>query len=94
MNEMVSKLLGILDGLENAHSKDCISRSKEVEKFLKLVTDTDLETICCNLFHYLSDEDIRSKDEQYKEHQNRELEKLKQLLNNNELSSAKNITFL
>lgn len=94
MKEAISQLLEILDGLESSNSDECLAKTRQVETILESVIGTEFEDICCNLFHYFNDVDIRSKDSDYKEFQNRELEKLKILLENNDLSNAKSISFL
>jgi len=94
MKEEISQLLEVLDGLERSNNDECLAKSRQVETILESVIGTELEDVCCNLFHYLNDEDIRSKDCDYKAFQNSELEKLKLLLENNDLPNAKSISFL
>ena len=53
-----------------------------------------LSNVFANLHHYLDDEDIRLKDEEYKAMQDNELIKLITHLKNNNIEAANGITFL
>ena len=52
------------------------SYNNGIELINKSSLGTPLETICCNLFHYTNDGDIRKKDKDYKTMQENELSKL------------------
>ena len=68
--------------------------NKSIESINKKSLGTPLEAVCCNLFHYTSDGDIRKKDEEYKNMQERELKKLISFLKNGNIEAAKEINFL
>ena len=93
MNEELKKLINILEEPDflgyNTHGYN-----EDIESILKSSLGAPLETICCNLFHYTNDGDIREKDTEYREMQNNELRKLIVLLKNKNLEAAQDISFL
>ena len=93
MNEQLSKLITILEEPSfsgfNTHNYN-----SNIELINKSSLGTPLETICCNLFHYTNDGDIRKKDNKYKIMQENELSKLILLLKNGKLKEATEINFL
>jgi len=70
------------------------SYNKGIESINKTSLGTSLETICCNLFHYTNDGDIRKKDQEHKNMQERELRKLISFLKNGNIEAAQEINFL
>ncbi len=93
MKEQITKLITILEepsfigsGAENY--------TKSIEKINKASLGTPLESVCCNLFHYTSDSDIRKKDKEYENMQESELKKLISYLKNGNIEAAQEINFL
>jgi len=54
----------------------------------------DIDSILCNLAHFLSDGDIREKDAKYKQMQEQEMKKLIDLIRKGDIPQAKKINFL
>ncbi len=93
MDEKITELLKVLE--DPAFRKSELDEyTRKIESILGSVLGTDLEDICCNLFHYISDGDIRIKDNDYREMQVTELDKLIDLLKVGKLNQAKQISFL
>ncbi len=92
MNSITSKLLSILEN--RAFGSDEVDDAQAVKAVLDEVMGTDLELICCNLFNFTSDADIRMKDRQYRRFQENELDTLIKLLKADDLQDAKAISFL
>ena len=93
MKNELDKLIALIES-PNFSGSESFAHDKDIESILSEVIGTSLETICCNLFHYTNDADIREKDNYYKEMQNRELVKLIDFLKSGDLDSAKQISFL
>ncbi len=85
LDQLCDILQGLLDG----------SRSpEEARAQLDRVSFEELDELYGNLFHYLSDADIRERDEGYRELQDSEMRKLIQHLEAGNLAKANEITFL
>ena len=67
---------------------------EELARCIESISDPSLETICTNLQHYIADEDIRIRDQEYSDYQNSELKNLTNFLKEGNLVSASKITFL
>ena len=93
MKEQLAKLITILEE-PNFIGFSTHSYNEGIELVNKVSLETPLETICCNLFHYTNDGDIRKKDKEYKNMQESELKKLISFLKNGNLEKAKEINFL
>ena len=92
MNEELKILIALLEepefpGLNTRHY------NVHIQSILKSVSGTQLEVICCNLFHYTDDGNIREKDAIYREMQYKELSKLITLLKKEKLEAAQGINF-
>ncbi len=92
MNEELSKLIALLEELE-FHGPNTRRYNENIKLIRKSVIGTHLEVICCNLFHYTDDSEIREKDAVYREMQNKELSKLIALLKKGNLEAALGINF-
>ena len=92
MNEELSKLIALLEEPE-FHGFNTRRYNENIQLILKSVIGTQLEVICCNLFHYTDDGDIREQDAVYSEMQNKELSKLITLLKKENLETAQGINF-
>ena len=64
------------------------------DTFFKSFADNTLEYDWSSLPHYFDDEDIRSKDDEYKKFQNTELSKLIHFLRTEDILKANQISFL
>jgi endonuclease V-like protein UPF0215 family len=71
---------------------------KESIKFIVIeltkISTPELEEIFSNLEHYFADEDIRTKEIEYKDFQNNELEKLIHYIKVGNIEKANQISFL
>ena len=92
MHPITARLLSILEN--RAFGSDDVSDAQAVKEILDEVMGTDLEVVCCNLFNFISDGDIRMKDRQYRRFQENELDKIIQLLKAEDYQHAKAISFL
>ena len=61
---------------------------------VEALTMKEFPNLFGNLHHYYDDEDIRARDQEYREFQNKELEKLIQHLEVGDLDKANEISFL
>jgi len=93
MKEQLINLISILEdpGFTgfNTHNYN-----QGIESINKKSLGTSLETICCNLFHYTNDGEIRKKDLEHKNMQESELKKLISFLKSGNIESAQKINFL
>ena len=83
------ELVAILEELAGGQ----IGVSETAER-IKALSPTNFNRIFANLHHYLSDEDIRQKDQRYKDMQVKELNKLIQYLKAGDYSKAETVSFL
>jgi hypothetical protein len=83
------QLCRILEGLLDGSVSPGVGKT-EIDK----LSFTGIESVYGNLFHYLSDADIRERDQGYKELQDLELKKLIGHLRTADFDKAKGITFL
>ena len=93
MKKELEKLVQVLEskGFRTALSDEY---KKEIKEILKGVIGTDMENVCCNLFHYMADTDIRNRDTEYRKFQDKELEELIKALKAGDWTRAKAINFL
>lgn len=66
----------------------------DFDSSLENLTFDNLDNVYANIHHYLADEDIRSRDPEYKLMQENELKKLITYLKTNNYKAANQITFL
>ena len=83
------KLLRIMKSLL-AGEIDCETAQSRVEA----LSMREFPSLFSNLYHYYVDYDIRAKDPEYREFQNRELEKLIKHLEAGDIEKANEISFL
>ena len=88
-----------MKGIEelSVHLEQLFEHNVSCEQFsqsMKEYSFVNIDNVFANLHHYLSDEDIRSKDKEYDLMQIKELEKLIRHLRKRNLESANAITFL
>ena len=92
---MSSTLSRLLSAIENRDfGADEVADTQAIYAILKEAYGTGLETICCNLFDFTADAEMRMSDRRYRQFQEGELNKLIKLLKANDLSGAKEISFL
>jgi len=92
---MTSALSKLLSTIENRDfGADEVADTQSIYAILKEAYGTDLEPICCNLFDFTSYAEMRMSDRRHKLLQEGELNKLIKLLKSNDLSRAKEISFI
>jgi hypothetical protein len=89
MRPDIEKLCGALQGL-----LDGACYHDDARSILESMPFHGLDECHANLFHYLSDGDIRQRDEAYRKLQDSEMEKLIKHLRANNFIMANRITFL
>lgn len=68
---------------------EIISKYKRAHKL-----GEEIDHVLCNLYHFLSDGDIREKDAEYRHMQEQEMRKLIDLIHKGNIEKAKEVDFL
>jgi len=92
MSTTLSKLLSTIENRD--FGADEMTDTQSIYTILKETYGSDLEPICCNLFDFTSDAEVRISDRRHRQFQEGELNKLIKLLKANDLSGAKEISFI
>ncbi len=92
MNSTLSKLIATIENRD--FGSDEVADTQSVYAILKEAYGTDLEPVCCNLFDFTSNAEIRMSDRSKRQFQEGELNRLIKLLKANDLSGAKEISFM
>ena len=92
MSSTLSKLLSTIENRD--FGADEVADTQSIYTILKEAYGTGLEPVCCNLFDFTSDAEMRMSDRRHRQFQESELNKLIKLLKANNLSGAKEISFM
>jgi hypothetical protein len=92
MSEIISRLLSVIQNRD--FGADDVADTQSIYAILKEAHGTDLEPICCNLFDFTSNAEMRVGDRRHRQFQESELNKLIKLLKSGDLAQAKEISFL
>ena len=92
MSSTLSRLLSTIANRD--FGADEVADTQAIYAILKESYGTDLEPICCSLFDFTSDAEMRMNDRRHRQFQEGELNKLIKLLKVNDLSGAKEISFV
>ncbi len=92
MDADIQKLCDFLEQLLNGSLP--YKEANATIETLSALRRPDLEELYGNLFHYMSDDDIRKRDPRYKEFQGSEMKKLICRLQTGDFTKANVVTFL
>jgi len=92
MSSTLSKLLSTIENRDFGAEE--VVDTQSIYVILKEAYGTDLEPICCSMFDFTSDAERRMSDRRHRQFQESELNKLIKLLKANNLSGAKEISFI
>ena len=92
MSSSLQQLLATIESRD--FGADEVADTQAIYAILKDAYGTDLELICFNLFDFASDAEMRMSDRRHRQFQEGELNKLIKLLKANDLSGAKEISFI